>query len=146
MAKTKTTRRFLANNYNCKTVGYCDLWHLFRNFDGITYYTSGVYGWNFDAFCYGNKCLTTGYRGMIGDRVNSDIISKYENRAKEILNDCNTSYQDKKPVLDQLIEDFFNEAFWVNKIQILYGFSKGFFRKKKPYSISEKRYFSSFSA
>lgn len=111
MSKIKTTRRFLAANYNCKTVGYCDLWHLFRNFDGSTYYTSGVYGWNFDAFCYGNKCLTTGYRGMIGDRVNSEIIAKYENRAKEILSDWNTTYQEKKPILDKLVEDFFNEAF-----------------------------------
>ena len=50
MNKTKVTRRYLAANYNCKCVGYCDLWHLFRYFDGITHYTSGVYGWNFDAF------------------------------------------------------------------------------------------------
>jgi hypothetical protein len=48
---------------------------------------------------------------MIGDRVDSDIINKYENKAKEIINDWNTTYQDKKPLMDKLVEDFFTEAF-----------------------------------
>lgn len=108
--KNKTTRRFLANNYNCRAVGYCDLWHLFRDFDGATYYTAGVYGWNFDAFCYGDKCITTGYRGMIGESVPREIVEKYEAAAKEIYY-SRDEYATKREKLDALRAEFFAEAY-----------------------------------
>lgn len=110
MAKTKTTRRFLANNFNCKCVGYCDLYYLF-NYVDRKYYTCGVYGWNFDAITYGNKCITTGYRGMIGQRVDSEIVKKYESAARDIAKDWQTDYQTKKAQIEKLIDDFFTEAF-----------------------------------
>lgn len=108
--KNKTTRRYLANNYKCKAVGYCDLWHLFRDFTGIKYYTSGVYGWNFDAYCYGDNCLTTGYRGMIGDTVPREIVEKYENAAKQIYY-SRDEYTIKRDKLNELIGEFFAEVF-----------------------------------
>lgn len=79
----KTTRKALASAYFCKTVGYCDLQNLFPHSEA-TAHTEGIYGWNFDAFCRGNKCITTGYRGMIGERVNSEIVKRYEAEAREI--------------------------------------------------------------
>lgn len=110
MTKTKTTRRYLANNFDCRAVGYCDLYYLL-NYSGHKYYTCGVYGWNFDAVTHGNKCITTGYRGMIGERVPSEIVEKYEGAARKLAEDWNIDYPTKKAKIDELLENFFMEAF-----------------------------------
>ena len=111
MSKMKVTRKELANRFFCKAVGYCDLQYLFYSYEP-TFYTCGVYGWNFDAYTHGNKCICTGYRGMIGDRVDSAIIEKYNNEAKKLWSwDNKESYDEKRKKADALIEAFFDEVF-----------------------------------
>lgn len=105
----KTTRKALARAYFCKTVGYCDLQNLFPHSEANAH-TEGVYGWNFDAFTYGNKCITTGYRSMIGDRVSSEIVKKYEAEACKINRTVN-DYTERKNKIRALQDRFFEEAF-----------------------------------
>ena len=107
--KIKATRKELASRYFCKAVGYCDLQRLFRCTEP-NYYTCGVYGWNFDAYTFGNKCITTGYRGMIGERVPSELIEKYETAAAAVWAE-RIPYEEQRKKVDALIEQFFNEAF-----------------------------------
>lgn len=109
--KVEVTRKAIANAYFCKTVGYCDLQYLFRGVEP-NFYTHGIYGWNFDAYTYGNKCVTTGYRNMIGDRIPREIVEKYEEAAKNIWNYENkATYDEKAEAAENLRREFWKEAF-----------------------------------
>ena len=88
MAKARVTRKWVDSNYYCCSVGYCDLQNLLY-FQSASYYTCGVYGWNFDVYTFGDYAITTGYRGMI-DNVKKDyhsLIREYDDRAKTLVNE-----------------------------------------------------------
>ena len=81
MTKILTTRRELYNRFaRAYTVDMPHLFHL----AGVEpfAYTCGVYGWNFDAYNVGGVLLCSGYRNMIGPRL--DIARKFEERARKI--------------------------------------------------------------
>lgn len=80
MTKIKTTRRELAKFARAYTVDMPHLFHL----AGVEpfAYTCGVYGWNFDAYEVAGVLLCSGYRGMIGPRL--EIAAKYEEKARKI--------------------------------------------------------------
>lgn len=86
MSKIKTSVKELKNSF-CRVfyTGYCDLQCImYHNPD---FYTCGIYGWNMD--CYYNKdhdiLICTGYRGMFGKRIPSDLIEKYNKKAAKIV-------------------------------------------------------------
>lgn len=80
MTKIKTTRRELTKFTQSYTV---DMPVLFRLAEIEPFaYTSGVYGWNFNAYNVGGVLLCSGYRGMIGPRL--EIATKYEEKARKI--------------------------------------------------------------
>ena len=80
--KIKTTRKQIKNSFSkIFYCGYCDL-------DEITtksplLYNSGVYGWNYDVYVFGNIAVTTGYRGMFGKRIDFDFLQSLQKEAKE---------------------------------------------------------------
>lgn len=84
--------------------GYCDLQHIFWNTSRRAY-NSGVYGWNFDIYAeYSNGlhlAFTTGYRNMIGDRIPSDLLQKYDTIARAIIDDYKKPYDEKCEELDK---------------------------------------------
>lgn len=87
--KIKTTRKNINNNYRkVFYTGYCDLQYIMKNFDA-TYYNCGTYGWNYDVYTDAatDIAITTGYRGMFGERIPSELIEKYTTVAKKILQD-----------------------------------------------------------
>ena len=68
------------------SANYCELDNFKLNEIG---YTRGVYGWNFDLIEFEGNYITTGYRGMIGYRINYDFLQNcnmkipyFENRPK----------------------------------------------------------------
>ena len=65
--------------------GYCDLQKIV-NRDDYNFYNSGVYGWNCDILCdpINDQIITTGYRNMRGERIPSELIKKYNDRADAI--------------------------------------------------------------
>lgn len=84
--KKETTAKNIRQWYSKHwRVGYCDLQTIFN---GVTpdYYTAGVYGWNFDAYESpdGDTVITTGYRNMIGERIPSELLEKYNKKASKI--------------------------------------------------------------
>nr|DAH60802.1 MAG TPA: hypothetical protein [Caudoviricetes sp.] len=80
--KYKTTAKAIREGAcNIRFAGYCDLQNLLRNHDPVAY-TSGVYGWNFDVYEIRGVTICTGYRGMVGLRL--EHIAEYENRAENI--------------------------------------------------------------
>lgn len=81
--KYKTTAKAI-RTYACnpRTAGYCDLQYLLYNHQPIAY-TSGVYGWNFDVYEVYGLTICTGYRGMVGQRLEG--IKAAEEKAHDIL-------------------------------------------------------------
>lgn len=118
MAKAEVTRKWLANNYTCCAVGYCDLQYLLK-FQSKDFYTAGVYGWNFDAYTFGSYCITTGYRNMI-HHVKANNIHEYDSKAREILKDSSLSYEEQKNKVNELLEKFLKETFKVDLSRYIY--------------------------
>lgn len=85
MAKAKTTRKWVAGNYACVSVGYCGLQSLLR-YQSPRFYTCGVYGWNCDVYTFGDWAITTGYRGMVShvDGLGYDRTREYEKKAEAL--------------------------------------------------------------
>lgn len=106
--KIEATRKYIRNLFdNVYCAGYADLQHIMVGYDA-TYYNSGIYGWNFD--CYvdyrTDAAITTGYRNTIGVKIPREIIDKYENKAKEILN--GTGWETIMERLEQNRREFFD--------------------------------------
>lgn len=85
--KIKTTIKELKNNFPKNSriaIGYCNLQALLRVANVKPFaYTSGVYGWNFDAFDVDGVLLTTGYRPL-GKSPSYELCCKFEIAAREI--------------------------------------------------------------
>ena len=109
MAKVEVTRKWIASNYTCIGVGYCSLQYLLW-FQSKKFYTTGVYGWNFDAYTFGNFCVTTGYRNMI-HHIEAENVKEYDNKAKEIIKDSRLSYEEQKNKVNALLKQFLGKTF-----------------------------------
>ncbi len=112
MSKQHTTIKNIRNLWD-KTFrcGYCDLHYIFY-YEEPTYYNSGVYGWNCDIYCDYKRdiAITTGYRNMTGKRIPSELIEKYTDNAKKILeNQWKVSLDELKKALDENRENFLDE-------------------------------------
>ena len=104
--KYKTTRKaVVAGSYNLVFAGYCDLQNLLRCHDAIAY-TSGVYGWNFDVYKVHGLTICTGYRGMLGKRLEG--IAEAEEKAMNILawENKDMTYDEKREAVEELLHEF----------------------------------------
>ena len=91
--------------------GYCDLQYIMRGAEP-TYYNCGVYGWNCDIYCHFGKdiAITTGYRNMTGRRIPDELIKKYTDNAKNILEgQWAKPYEEYMAELAENREKFFEE-------------------------------------
>lgn len=105
------TRKEITNRFNyVYSVGYCDLQYLLR-YQNKVGSNSGVYGWNYNIYGLDNNqiAICTGYRGMPGERIDSDIIKKYEEKAKKITYDYSLKWEDQKKKINKLLEKFIAE-------------------------------------
>lgn len=112
MSKIKTSMKYIqkywGNVYRC---GYCDLQYIMKYEDPI-YYNCGVYGWNCDIYCDSktDTAITTGYRNMRGRVIPHDLIKRYSDIAKAIMeNEGRKPYNEVKEELDQNRRNFFDE-------------------------------------
>lgn len=111
MAKAEVTRKWIAGNYTCYGTGYCDLQYLLR-FQSRRFYTCGVYGWNFDAYTFGDYAITTGYRGMIHHvKCDFSLDREYDDRARAILNNRSLDWEEQKKQVNALLEEFLFKVF-----------------------------------
>lgn len=110
--KIHTSIKNIRNLWNKKFyAGYCDLQYIMRG-EEPTYYNAGVYGWNCDIYTDFSRdiAITTGYRNMTGKRIPDEIIKKYTDEAKKILeNEWVKSYEEIKAELAENREKFFEE-------------------------------------
>lgn len=106
--KIQTTKKAIKENYGkIVYVGYCDLVHLLSFKDAFAY-TAGVYGQNADIYDLDGIALVTGYRPFGDVSPSLELTSKYEQKAKEVINST-YHYDDSKKAMDSLIHDFLKE-------------------------------------
>ena len=111
--KNTISRATIAQLYDTiYRAGYCDLQHIFSNVSRRAYNT-GIYGWNFDLFTEHTEsgdtiAFTTGYRNMIGTRVPSEILEKYDKAARAII-DSRMPWEEKDQALDKNRAAFIEE-------------------------------------
>lgn len=81
--------------------GYCDLDNILQDYPA-QFYNCGVYGWNCDIYVdpTHDLIITTGYRNMRGDRIPSELLSKYN----ALMND-RQSYEE----IEEIRKAFFEE-------------------------------------
>lgn len=112
MTKVKTDMISISRGYKkVFRCGYCDLqeiyWHRTPQ-----YYNCGVYGWNCDIYVdYGRDiAITTGYRNMRGESIPHELIKKYSDIAKELINNqFSKPYDEIRTALEENKENFLNE-------------------------------------
>lgn len=113
MGKIKTTRTSILNayapNYIFKT-GYCNLQALFY-YDTPKAYTCGVYGWNMDLYDFDGVGITTGYRGMVGNPIDFELVKKYEKQAEHIVyaSGKDMTWDEKREKIKELQKEFIKE-------------------------------------
>ena len=104
--KYKTTAKAIREGaLNPRCAGYCDLQCLLRNHEPNAY-TCGVYGWNFDVYEVYGLTICTGYRGMVGKRLEG--ISEAEGKAAKIWEnyDKNISWKEKCEAVEEVLKAF----------------------------------------
>ena len=112
--KIKTTIKNLKSNFPEKSriaIGYCNLQALLRVANVKPFaYTSGVYGWNFDAFEVDGVLLTTGYR-PVGKSPSYELCRKFELSAREIEKKYDFEHLDAaEKAGKKLLKRFISEA------------------------------------
>lgn len=94
----KELLRVYGNNGLC--VGYCAAQNLLR-YQSTLASTSGIYGWNFDAYEVEGVLICTGYRGMIGKQPKH--LERFEKMAEKIAFDSSIPYEKKKKKINALL-------------------------------------------
>ena len=104
--KYKTTAKAIREGaLNPRCSGYCDLSYLLTNHSPVAY-TCGVYGWNFDVYEVYGLTICTGYRGMVGKRLEG--INEAENKAAKIWEnyDKNIRWDEKREAVEEVLKAF----------------------------------------
>ena len=111
MKKIHVTRKYLKENYICCGVNYCDASYLLH-YCSAAFYNSGVYGWNFDAFIFGDYVITTGYRNIIHDiPVDKKLLKELNEKARILVNNNKMPDSETKEQIDRLLKEFLDKTF-----------------------------------
>ena len=116
MGKIKTTRKQIAENFECLGFSYCAIQNLLH-YENPRFYTCGTYGWNFDGYViehdHTEYCLTTGYRGMVHNtkqrKDKYSIAKKYDDLAEKIVRNYQLPYDIQKNQVDELLHNMIEE-------------------------------------
>lgn len=107
--KTLVTRKSIKSQYSkVLSVGYCHLQHLL-NYEIPFAYSTRVEGWACDYYNVDGVVISTGY-APIGNKISFDLIEKYDNQAREIVNSFDLSFEDKKSKVNELLKEFIEKV------------------------------------
>lgn len=107
--KYRTTAKAVRNGYGTVySIGYCEMQALLWYSEPVAY-TCGVYGWNADVYAMpGNVAICTGYRPT-GKNASWDLVKKYEDEARAIVDDWGIPYEQKKARVSALLADLLGD-------------------------------------
>ena len=109
--KYKTTKKAVMNGYyKVISVSYCSLQHLLH-YEREIAYTTRAEGWGADVYQFGSTAIATGYAPFGTIRPSYELNKKYDDAAREIVNDWSkTAYEDKRAKLREMIDEYLKEA------------------------------------
>lgn len=111
--KTATSMKIWKKYNNVFKTGYCNSFNICRHIEP-NYYNSGVYGWNCDIYVSGDIMICTGYRNMRGTTIPSHILKKYDDIAKDIINN-RYNYNKECQLLEDNYNNFLQELLTIDK-------------------------------
>lgn len=101
--KTKLAISKIRNNFKCYKCGANDLYYIFYGIDA-PFYNSGQCGWNCDIWLFHNIAIQSGYRNMVGVHIPVNIIDKYTQNAKAIMDSTLKWCDCEKLLLDNAVK------------------------------------------
>ena len=111
MKKIHVTKKYLKENYVCCGTNYRDASYLLHYYSA-EFYNSGVNGWNFDAFVFGDYVITTGYRNLIHDiPVDNKLLKELNEKARILICNNKKHYPETKEQIDRLLKEFLDKTF-----------------------------------
>lgn len=96
------TKKECLERFKCFDVG--DAQYLL-SYQSRSYYTSGKFGWNADAYVFGTIALITGDRPF-GFKVDRNIVNDFNSKAKEIVYDSTIKTVDRNKFINPLLQEF----------------------------------------
>ncbi len=115
MIKFKTTKKSMMDQSNhIIKLGYCDAQHLLNYYIPIAY-TEGINGWNTDVYFIHGHYIVTGYRPFGTIQPDHDMVNKYDEAARAIVDDYTKPWDKRKHDVELLVTEFFNELYGVTK-------------------------------
>ena len=104
--KIKTTQKEIKSRFKkVVCVGYCNLQHLLF-YQSPTYYTARREGWASDIYIFDDIAISMGYVPFGNIKINCDILNEYEEQAKKIKSDYNTTYIVRENKVNGLLKKF----------------------------------------
>lgn len=101
--KTKLSISKIRNNFKCFKCGANDLHYIFYGIDA-PFYNSGYCGWNCDIWLFYNIAIQSGYRNMAGVKIPSEILEKYTQNAKSIMDSTRKWNEQEKLLFDNAVK------------------------------------------
>lgn len=110
--KRKLTAKEIRNYSGKKlAIGYCNAYHLLKGIEPYGY-NCGVYGWNFDVYYFEGITITTGYRNLVGNRCNYELLNEYEKKAEEVCKGTfSRPYEEIRNDINNLLGEFLEKCF-----------------------------------
>ena len=108
--KFKTTKKAIMGGHsNVIKVGYCNLAYLLNGKNEIAYTTRSE-GWGADIYSFGSTAIVTGYAPFGNIVPSHDIVSRYDNEARNVVQDYSIDYAMRQEQLSRMIERFITEV------------------------------------
>ena len=108
--KIKTTQKEIKSRFKkIVCVGYADLQHLL-SYESPIYHTIRREGWASDIYIFDDIAISTGYAPFGNIKVKYDILRKYDNTARKIVENWSIKYDTKVKKVNKLLEKFLEEV------------------------------------
>ena len=108
MSKYRTTKKEMNEGYtHIVGTGYCNLQYLLR-FEEPFAYSTRAEGWSCDYYDIDDVLICTGYAPMRSKRTKSNyqIENEYDEKAREIYNNQNLSWEEQKEQIETLLHEY----------------------------------------
>lgn len=111
MKKLKASKKDMRDHYYILGVGYCSLQYLLKYEDPLAY-SVGVYGWACDYYDIEGVIISTGYQPLSSKNTVKDynLIKEYDDKARELVNDCTYNYNTRKRLVTELLSEFISKV------------------------------------
>lgn len=107
--KNLVTRKKMKESYsNIIKIPYCNAQFLLRNINPFAYSTMSE-GWACDYYIINCSVISTGY-APIGNKVDFDLLQKYENQAQKIWCDYSIGYEEQRRNVSDLLDEFISRV------------------------------------